>query len=165
MDIEILKPTLWSQFGAAIDMLERCIHACPQETWIETKREPPYWSVALSALFRLDMYLSDSFAAFTPSPPCRDLRFDTSGALPSRVYTKTELADYTASCRDKCVTSLLSLTDESSLARCGFAWLNVATIELHLSTIRHVQHAAGLLEQILREESLPCPPWVGKSTS
>ena len=36
------KECLWSQFGAAIDMLENAINACSEELWSDTSRKPEW---------------------------------------------------------------------------------------------------------------------------
>ncbi len=51
-----LKEILWKQFGAAIDMLENALVACPNELWNTTSE---FWYIAYHTLFYLDYYLTD----------------------------------------------------------------------------------------------------------
>jgi hypothetical protein len=37
---------LWQQFGAAIDMLDNAIRACPKEVWSDRQRRPEFWHTA-----------------------------------------------------------------------------------------------------------------------
>jgi hypothetical protein len=53
---ESLKTILWQQFGAAIDMLENALAACPQALW---NTPPKLWYIACHTLFFLDYYLSE----------------------------------------------------------------------------------------------------------
>ena len=41
---------LWSQFGAAIDMLENAVRACPEEVWGDRERRPEVWSTLRSVM-------------------------------------------------------------------------------------------------------------------
>jgi hypothetical protein len=36
------KTVLWQQFGAAIDMLENAMRACPDDLWSNTKEKPAW---------------------------------------------------------------------------------------------------------------------------
>ena len=54
------KEVLWQQFGAAIDMLENALVACPEDLWRDRSQRPEYWYVLYHTLFFLDYYLSDS---------------------------------------------------------------------------------------------------------
>ena len=55
---------LWPQFGAAIDMLENAVLACPEEIWSDRARRPEYWYLAYHTLFWLDLYLTGSVEGF-----------------------------------------------------------------------------------------------------
>ena len=60
--------SIWHQFGAAIDMLDNALRACPDELWQERlynerSVQPEFaefWYVVYHTLFWLDFYLSDS---------------------------------------------------------------------------------------------------------
>src|SRR5438445_13680729 len=54
------KAILWQQFGAAIDMLENALVACPDELWSDRSRHPEFWYLVFHTLFFLDLYLSGS---------------------------------------------------------------------------------------------------------
>ncbi len=165
MEMEILKPTLWSQFGASIDMLENCIAACPDVLWGRRDRKPQYWYVAYHALFWLDFYLTESSEGFTPPKPFTLSELDPAGRMPERIYTKSELRAYLEHCREKCISRLESLTDEIALQRCAFPGLNMSVLELHFYNTRHVQHHAGQLAVIIRGELDQNVPWATKSKS
>ena len=56
--------TLWGQFGAAIDMLEHAIDACPEELWAEGPEWQQFWYGAYHCIFYLDYYLEDTEDGF-----------------------------------------------------------------------------------------------------
>jgi len=72
-----LKSSLWQQFGAAIDMLDNAIRACPDQQWrgrlwvhpSELPEYSQYWYIAFHTLFWLDLYLSGAVEGFTPPAP------------------------------------------------------------------------------------------------
>ena len=158
-----LKKMIWQQFGAAIDMLENAIDACPDELWGDRCRQPEFWYVVFHTLFFLDLYLSESDVGFVPPAPFTLDEMDDAGLLPERVYTKQELIRYLVHGRDKCRATIASLTDEVLSKRCGFDWLDISVAEVHLYNMRHVQHHAGQLNLILRQQAGSAPRWVRKA--
>jgi hypothetical protein len=167
----IWKTIIWSQFGAAIDMLQNAMHACPDELWSDTSKSPEwvqrdvvgFWYVAYHTLFFLDFYLSGSAEGFTPPAPFNLDELDPAGLLPERAYTKTELQSYLDHGRKKCRATIEGMTDAEFLQPAGFKWLNLNKAELLLSNIRHVQHHAAQLNLILRQKAGSAPRWVAKA--
>ena len=64
-----MKIIIRQQFGAAIDMLENAIKACPEEVWGKEIGSKEFWYIAFHTLFFLDLYLSASDKGFTPLAP------------------------------------------------------------------------------------------------
>lgn len=144
---------LWQQFGAAIDMLDNAISACPPETWRKRIWGDPatsgvsaeFWSVTFHTLFWLDLYLSGTFEGFAPPPP---FTMDELTDKPAHPYTKDELRTYLAFTRQKCHATIAALSDETAARPFDFPWnpgYSISFLELLLYTMRHVQeHAAHL---------------------
>ncbi len=159
MDSEWNK-ILWQQFGAAIDMLENAVLACPDELWGKRSEQPEFWYVVYHTLFFLDLYLSGSVKGFSPPSPFNLDELDPAGLMPERVYTKDELLDYLEHGRRKCRATLAALTDERARERCLFSWGEMSFAELLLDNMRHVQHHAAQLNLILRQKVDSAPGWV-----
>jgi len=157
------KASVWQQYGAAIDMLENALLACPDPLWDDRSRKPEYWYLVYHTLFWLDFYLSDSPVGFAPPAPFTLDELDPAGVLPERVYTKDELRSYLDHGRRKCRATIAALTDERASQRCGFERLEITVGELHLYSMRHVQHHAAQLNLMLRQVTDSAPPWVGKT--
>ena len=157
------KKIIWSQFGAAIDMLENAINTCPEEVWRDRSPTPEFWYITFHTLFYLDCYLSDSDKGFAPPSPFTLDELDPAGIFPDRVYTKEELYKYLEHGRNKCRKTIEALTDEKSKQRCGFEWLDISVGELLLYNMRHVQHHAAQLNLILRQRIDSAPRWVRKT--
>ena len=157
------KSIIWRQFGAAIDMLENALLACPDEIWADRSRQPEFWYVVFHALFFLDLYLSDSDKGFAPPVPFTLDELDPAGLLPERPYTKDELLTYLDHGRKKCRATIAAMTDEKARQRCGFEWLDISVSELLLYNMRHVQHHAAQLNLVLRQTTDSAPRWVAKT--
>ena len=154
---------LWGQFGAAIDMLERAILACPEALWSDRSREPEFWYMAYHALFFLDYYLSESVEDFMPPAPFTLDELSEDGILPDRAYTKAELLAYLEHGREKCRPVLAALPEAALQQRCAFDWLDLSVAEMHLYNLRHVQHHAAQLNTLLRVHGAAAPGWVRKA--
>ena len=159
MDAEF-KETLWRQFGAAIDMLDNAILACPEALWSDRGHEPEYWYLTYHTLFWLDYYLSDTLEGFAPPAPFGLEEMDPAGVLPPRVYTQAEMRAYLAHGRRKCRTRIECLTDATARQRFVQNWMDFNAVELLLYNLRHVQHGAAQLNLILRQRTNDAPRWV-----
>ena len=144
---------IWRQVGAAIDMLENALRACPDELWSARLWDNPsqrsefseFWYIVYHTLFWLDLYLSGSVEGFAPPAPFRLDELDPAGLLPDRRYTKDELQSYLDYGRQKCRAMLKTLPDENTQQIYRFSWGEVSYVELLVYTMRHVQeHAAQL---------------------
>ena len=159
----IWKTMIWHQFGAAIDMLDNAMRACPDDLWGDRSQRQEFWYVAFHTLFFLDLYLSDSDKEFAPPAPFTLDEMDERGLLPERVYTKEELQKYLEHGRKKCRVTISAMTEENANRRCGFVWLDLSLAEMLLYNMRHVQHHAGQLNLILRQKIESAPCWIRKT--
>ena len=157
-----MKKIIWQQFGAAIDMLENAILACPEDLWSDRTQKPEFWYVAYHTLFFLDCYLSDSLEGFSPPEPFTLDELDERGLLPDRVYTKDELLKYLVHGREKCRMTIADMTEEKANQLCRFEWLDLSLAELLFYNLRHVQHHSGQLNLLLRQKINSAPRWVKK---
>ena len=161
--IESFKAIIWRQFGAAIDMLENAIVACPANVWGDRPGWHEFWYLASHTLFFLDYYMSETAEGFAPPPPFGLEELDPDGVLPPRVYTKEELLTYLEHCRVKTRKAIGSLTDEKAGQEAVSLRPGLTFVELYLYTMRHVQHHAGQLNLILRQKIDSAPGWVSKA--
>ena len=169
MDID-WKSIIWRQFGAAIDMLENALIACPEELWAKpansgdsfTARWYEFWYLTFHTLFWLDYYLSVTREGFTPPAPFGLEEMDPKGAFPPRVYTKEELRTYLEFGLEKCRMRIAALTEETAQQCYPTRWMDLSTVEFLLYNMRHVQHHAAQLNLILRQTTdTAAPSWVG----
>ncbi|HEX6541202.1 MAG TPA: DinB family protein, partial [Ktedonobacterales bacterium] len=164
------RTVLWKQFGATIDMLENALIACPSAQWAghlwsdpsgqpQPSRFDAFWSLTHHTLFWLDFYLTGSLEGFTPPTP---FTVDEEGAPeripPDQPYTREELHAYLVQLRQKCQTTLHSLSDEQAHRQVVFPWLGeepMSFLELQLHSMRHVQEHAAQLSLFLGQHGIP----------
>jgi enamine deaminase RidA (YjgF/YER057c/UK114 family) len=176
------RTILWAQFGAAIDMLDNALVACPDSLWRHRlwqviSAEPTdyslpqelaeFWYLAYHTLFWSDLYLSGSAEGFAPPAPFTLEELDPAGVVPSRPYTKDELRSYLAYARQKCHTAFSSLTDERARQPVDFPWARgkaVSYVELQLYNMRHVQEHAAQLSLVLGHHGIHTETsWVARA--
>lgn len=163
-----LKTSIWQQFGAAIDMLDNAVRACPDPLWRDrlwdSQPERPeyaqFWYIVYHTIFWLDLYLSGSVERFAPPPPFTLDELDPAGRLPPRPYSRDELQTYLDHARKKCRMTIEALTDEEAGRRCKFSWGEVSFVELLLYNMRHVQEHAAQLSLNLGQKVGSAPDWV-----
>jgi hypothetical protein len=161
---ELWKKSLWQQFGAAIDMFDYAISACPNHLWTANLWDDPddprygqFWYIAYHTLSWLDLFLTGSYDDFTPPPPF------IRGKLPETPYTKDVIRAYLKQCRQKCQEVFEALTDEKANQICTFAWMEPTFLELQLYSMRHVQEHAAQLNLVLGQNGLTASDWVAKA--
>lgn len=165
----IWNRSLWSEFGAAIDMLEDALHACPDDLWSDPRpseaHDWKFWYTAYHALFWLDLYLSGTADGFVPPAPFTLDELDPSGVLPPRIYARDELLAYVRHCRTKCRSTIDELTEEKASRRCAFPWGELTFAELLLDNMRHVQSHSAELDLMIGQRTGSGPRWLGKVRS
>jgi hypothetical protein len=155
-----LRESLWMQFGATIDMLENAVALCPEHFW-DTGTQ--FWYSAYHTIFYLDYYLSSEPDDFMPPTPFTLSEFDPDGEMPNRVYTKAELLDYLEFTRKKCFELIDGLTAENAAKRFVNPYRDYSMFEMILYNMRHVQHHAGQLNLLLRQNIDDAPRWVSQT--
>lgn len=165
----LLKDALWRQFGAAINMLENALLACPAALWNarlwgDHSDDPSpteyaaFWSITHHTLFWLDLYLTGSQEAFAPPTPFTQDEYGPSCILPEQPYTREELHAYLVRLRQKCRATIAGLPDEQARQQIAFPWRwwkPMSFFELLLYTMRHVQEHAAQLSLFLGQHGIP----------
>ena len=171
-----LRTAVWQQFGAAIDMLENALVACPdmlwqEHLWIDSGGSDygTFADITYHTLYWLDLYLTGCpEAEFTPPAPFKRRSEDV---IPRQPYTRDELHTYLKYLRKKCQSTITALSDEQGRQPFYFPWDRehpISYFELQLYTMRHVQeHAAQLSlflgQHAIADEALDWVPWARKN--
>ena len=174
-----LRTALWQQFGAAIDMLENALLACPSTHWNERLWSdqdqpdyPTFWYLTYHTLFGLDLYLTGKTEGFAPPAHFRN-PFDPKSEFPKQPYTRDELHTYLKHLRKKCQSTITKLSNEKAHQPFTFPCsgeMSVSFLELQLYSMRHVQeHAAQLSlflgQHAIPDEALDWVPWAKEEPS
>jgi hypothetical protein len=164
---------LWQQFGAAIDMLDNALEACPDSLWRERLWTAPpdssqspfgeFWFIAYHTLYWLDLYLSsvaDSPSGGAPPAPFTAPALDADDEPPERPYAKEELLAYLAYTKQKCHRTIDALTGERARYPYEFPWEKgqgrpISYLELMMYTMRHVQEHTAQLSLFLGQHGIP----------
>jgi hypothetical protein len=152
-------------------MLEDALQACPEalwgaRLWQADGVEPgfgEFWYVLYHSLFWLDLYLTGSVEGFTPPPPFTLAELDPAGLLPERKYSRAELQMYLDHGRQKCQTTIETLTAEQAQRLCKFLWGEVIFAELLLDNMRHIQEHAAQLNLFLGQQARLNARWVAQT--
>jgi hypothetical protein len=169
--IEHLRKVLWNQFGASIDMLKNIIALWPDQYW--NLNSKVYYLSYHTFLF-LDYYLTippTTFVAplpFTMISPDKIPAYAADDLVPGKLFTKDEMLDSLQSCRQKCKRVIFNLTEASLEQRwidqpdgiAGGVTLKYSVLEILLYNLKHVQHHAGQLNLLLRQETGRAADWV-----
>jgi len=152
--------SIWTQFGAALDMLENAINMCPVEQWDTSTK---FWYTAYHCIFWTDYYLSTDPSKFEPPTPFSFSEFDPTGKKPDRTYSKTEVLGYLEHCRQKANRLISGLTVEKLNDRWINDYKNFSLLEILFYNARHIQHHSAQLNLLLRQTIDKAPTWVSQA--
>jgi len=171
--ITVLKESVWSQFGASLDMLKDTITLCPDDFLSSNKR---FFYILYHTLLFLDYYLTNPPKDFSPPLPFTikeppDLPEDAiDDIIPDRMYDRQELLAWLRAGRDKAYQVIANLTEETIDNR----WkedeedvsppvMDYSILEILLYNMRHVQHHTAQLNMLLRQGINVAPGWKGRA--
>ena len=157
----VLVESILSQFRASLAMLQRVIEICPEELWLNRSYRSRSWHIAYHSLFYTNLYSYASEAEFTPWPKhqtaCRLLGGSEEDLVSAQPYSRAELLCYHQICCAAVERNVAMLPFNASS---GFDWLPMNRFELHLYSLRHIQHHTGQFAERLRCASDIALPWV-----
>jgi uncharacterized damage-inducible protein DinB len=176
----IVGTALWRQLGAAIDMLENALVACPDSLWnrgiwnISPQSDfPPqfaeFWHVTFHVLNWLNLYMAGvPEEDFTLPAPFAQGEIDSTAVLREQPYSKEELHEYLLATRQKCRDRLLELSEEQLYQTVRYPWSqgqSISFLELQLYNLRHVQEHAAQLSLFLGQHGVPdeALDWVARA--
>ena len=151
-----INESIWTQFGASLDMLENAIKMCPDEHW---NTHLDFWYTTYHCIFWTDYFLTTEPLSFAP-PQGYTLSEYEPDKKPDIVYSKATLMLYLTHCRNKAKTLIAGLTTEQLSARWINEYKDYTMLEVLLYNMRHVQHHVAQLNLLLRQSINDAPIWV-----
>ena len=165
--LDTCKKLLANQYEAALCTLSTCIDKCPESACDMRIGIYPFSQVAFHTLFFADYFLGPNDASFREQPFHRDNAefFGDYEQLEDRepvsVYDRPSLQKYVKHSRNKAVETIASETADSLSTQADFERRDFSRAELHVYTIRHIQHHAAQLILRLRIDAKTDIPWFG----
>lgn len=163
--IDYLRKILAGQFEAALAMLHNCIVHCPAEHWEAKIASLSLRQVAYHTLFFTEYYLSPGEEAFSLRK-LHERGGDERLSEASAGLSLEETLDFLRFCRAKALETFAGETEQSLQAPARFARRDFSRGELHLYSLRHIQHHTGQLSAAIRRlnpdvQNSPDLPWIG----
>lgn len=159
-EISNYRDATLGQLHAALRTLAECVERCPDEVWTESVYELKFCQAAFHALFFTDLYLGNSFdelkqQAFHKQHASvfRDYE-EYSPKKPECEYERAWVKLYVQHCRDKATHVINAETKETLVQEIGFEWLDITRAEMHIYTLRHLEHHAAQLILRLRQQGV-----------
>jgi hypothetical protein len=164
--IDVFKQLVSHQFEAALCTLSICIDKCPDSAWDAPVANYKFCQVAFHTVFYADYYLGRN------DPSFREQSFHLENAdffrdyeefidrPPVLLYDRATIQKYIEHCRRKAPLAIAAETADSLAAPCGFPRKSFSRAELHVYSIRHIQHHAAQLSLRLRLDHQIDIPWV-----
>jgi hypothetical protein len=149
--VKVFTRALISQFEAALCMLQECIKKCPPEHWESKIANDSFRQIAYHTLFFFDLYLSQNEGDFRLLDYHLEGGDERASYEPSKGLSREATLAYLADCHDKAVSILADETIETLDGESGFSRLPFSRGELHLHSLRHIQHHVGQLSAFLRK--------------
>ena len=164
--LSVYQQSTTNEFMAVLFTLKKCIEQCPEDLWFEPVVNLKYCQVVFHSLFFTDVYLGPNLAALREQSFHRD-NPDFFGdyekledRLPARVYDTAQMEAYVQHCADKAHRVIAHETQAQLATAPGFGWLQFSRAEVHISSIRHLQHHAAQLSLHLNQKTGVGVDWV-----
>ncbi|MFC3199922.1 hypothetical protein ACFOET_20045 [Parapedobacter deserti] len=162
MLIEILA----SQYKASLGMLRSAIDKIPDAQWNNDEYNNPNWQLAYHILWGVKFYLGANPASYMPWTNAiegaeslggiHDWENPDENVTVEGFHTKEELLSFISSLEDSLPNDIakLPLNGDS-----GFEWYPYSRLELHINSIRHIQHHTAQLIERLKAKGITGFPW------
>ena len=164
MNATALTDALVSQYEAALEMLRASIEAAPDEVWDSPDYENRTWRLVYHTLYYTKLYVGPSAEAFSEWEGAIEGAESLGGSWedPSAtvevegVHSPGELVTFLDSLLSELPDAVRSLPLD---AESGFEWYPYSRFELHLNTLRHIQHHTGQIMERLRSHGVTGIAW------
>ena len=159
-EISTYRDATLGQLNAALRTLSECVERCPDEGWSEPVHELKFCQTAFHALFFTDLYLDDGIDEMKQQVfhkqhenVFRDYE-EFSPKKPEHEYERPWMNLYIQHCRDKATRVVNAENAESLAQQVSFDWLEITRAEMHVYTLRHLEHHAAQLILRLRQQGV-----------
>ena len=166
MDNRTITSTLVSQYKASLGMLRQTIENTSNAYWNTEEYSKPIWQIAYHILWGVNFYLGAGPESYVPFANAiegaeslggsQDWENPDDGVVVEGFHTRTELLTYL----DFLVEALPQRVEALPLeASSGFEWYPYSRLELHVNSIRHIQHHTAQIIERLKAKGLSGFTW------
>lgn len=145
-----------SQYRAGLGMLRQVIERVPEEQWNTEGYNSPNWQIAYHVAWATKFYLGPDPESYEPFPNAiegaeslggaQDWENPEVGITLEGHHTQAELLSFLDDIHNTLLPSIEALPLEQDS---GFEWYPYSRLELHINSIRHIQHhTAQLIERL-----------------
>ncbi|WP_353126761.1 DinB family protein [Parapedobacter pyrenivorans] len=166
MENKVLIEILASQYKAGLGMLRSAIEKIPEAEWNNEEYNNPNWQLAYHILWGVKFYLGANPASYTPLEHAiegaeslggtRDWENPDENVTVEGFHTKEELLSFIGSLESNLQNDIAKLAlNENS----GFEWYPYSRLELHINSIRHIQHHTAQIIERLKAKGITGFTW------
>lgn len=166
MDQKKITHILASQYSASFGMLRTAIEKVPNHHWNNEKDNNPNWQIAYHVVWGAKFYLGANPESYVPFENAiegaeslggnQDWENADEGITVEGFHSKAELLAFIDEIENNLQQSIEDLPlDQDS----GFEWYPYSRLELHMNSIRHIQHHTAQIIERLKAEGITGFPW------
>lgn len=165
--LKLQREIIANQFEAVLCTLDICIDRCPDDAWDAPVANLAFCQAVFHVLFFTDYYLGSEEQDLRQQPyhqEHQDYFGDYEELQPRKqefLYDRPTTKSYLQHCRNKAAEVIAAETADILSGPSGFKPREFSRAELHLYSIRHIQHHAAQLSLRLRLDRGVDVPWVG----
>ncbi len=166
MDNKTITNILASQYKASLGMLHTVLDKVPDEQWNNEDYNNPNWQIAYHVLWGTKFYLGANPESYVPFENAiegaeslggsQEWENPDEGVKIESFHTKDDLISFIENIETNLLHNIKTLTlDENS----GFEWYPYSRLELHINSIRHIQHHTAQLIERLKNKGITGFSW------
>ncbi|VTQ02366.1 DinB family protein [Sphingobacterium daejeonense] len=164
MENSKIYEVLISQYHAALGMLRDVVEKVPSDQWNTNEYHNPNWQLIYHTIWSARLYLGGSHDVYKPFEKAiagaeslgGDQEWENAEVEVIGQNSKSELLEFISEIEENLERQVKELPLDSPS---GFEWYPYTRFELHLNTIRHIQHHTAQIIERLKEKGIKGFPW------
>lgn len=166
MDNKSIAAILASQYQATLGTLRQAIEKVPLEQWNDQEYHNPTWQIAYHVLWSVKFYLGADPESYTPWENAiegaeslggsQSWENPDAGVKVEGYHTKEDLLAFITDIENSLPTAVEAIPLDGAS---GFEWYPYTRLELHINTIRHIQHHSAQIIERLKSKGISGFPW------
>lgn len=166
MESKTIVQALTSQYKASLGMLRDTIQKVPDGLWNNDEHPNPIWQLAYHVLWGMKFYLGASPEKYVPWANAiegaeslggaADWENPEPGVVVEGIHTQDELLAFIDDLELGLEEAIAALALDGDS---GFEWYPYSRLELHVNSIRHIQHHTAQIIERLKLKGTTGFPW------